>query len=100
MAGTGDGNVAEAGVEQVGVDGGIGVNENVFGGEALGAMAGDGVAVVEMTMLAGVELDLAVVVEACTEPTIVMDGFDGREVAIGDAKRFVGRGELDAVANG
>jgi len=46
-----DGDVAEAGVEQVGVDTGIGVNENAFGGEPLGAMTGDGIAVVEMTML-------------------------------------------------
>ena len=42
----------------------IGVDENAFGGKALGAVAGDGVSVVEMTMLAGVEFDLAVVVEA------------------------------------
>jgi len=59
-----DGDVAEAGVEQVRVDTGIGVNENAFGGEPLGAMTGDGIAVVEMTMLVGVEFDPAVVVEA------------------------------------
>ena len=53
VAGAGDGDVAEAGVEQVRVDAGVGVNENAFGGEALGAVAGDGIAVVEMTMLAG-----------------------------------------------
>jgi hypothetical protein len=64
VAGAGDGDVGEAGVEQVRVDAGIGVNEDAFGGKALGAVTGDGVAVVEMTMLAGVELDLAVVVEA------------------------------------
>ena len=57
--------VAEAGVEQIGVDTGIGVNENALGGESLGAVTGDGIAVVEMTVLAGVELDLEVVVEAC-----------------------------------
>ena len=72
MAGAGDGDVAEAGVEQVRVDAGIGVNEDAFGGEALGAVAGDGVAVVEMTMLAGVELDLPVVVEAGGEAAIGM----------------------------
>jgi hypothetical protein len=31
------------------------VNENAFGGDALGAVTGDGVAVVEVTMLAGAE---------------------------------------------
>ena len=100
MAGAGDGDVAEAGVEQVRVDAGIGVNENAFGGEALGAVTGDGIAVVEMTMLAGVEFDLAVVVEAGGKATIGMDRLDGGEVAIGNAKRFVGGGELDAVAYG
>ena len=100
VAGAGDGNVAEAGVEQVRVDPSVSVNENAFGGEALGAVTGDGIAVVEMTMLDGVEFDLAVVVEACRKPTIGMDGLDGREVAIGDAKRFVWGCELDAVAYG
>jgi hypothetical protein len=59
VAGAGDGDVAEAEVEQVGVDAGIGVNENAFGGEPLGAVTGNGVDVVEMTMLVGVELDVA-----------------------------------------
>ena len=64
MAGAGDGNVGEAGVEQVRVDAGVGVDEDSFGGEALGAVTGNGIAVVEMAMVVGVELDLAVVVEA------------------------------------
>src|SRR5580698_8600383 len=59
-----DGNVGEARVEQVWVDAGIAVDEDAFGGKALGAVTGDGVAVIEMTMLVGVEFDLAVVVEA------------------------------------
>ena len=46
------------------MDAGIGVNKDPFSREALRAMTGDGIAVVEMTMLAGVELDLAIVVEA------------------------------------
>ena len=65
VAGAGDGDVAEAGVEQVRVDPSVSVNENTFGGEPLRAVTGDGIAVVEMTMLDGIELDLAVVVEAC-----------------------------------
>jgi hypothetical protein len=64
VASAGDGDVGEAGVEQGWVNFSIGVDENAFGGKALGAVAGDGVSVVEMTMLAGVEFDLAVVVEA------------------------------------
>lgn len=62
------------------------------------AVTGDGIAVVEMTRLNGIELDLAAVVEACRKPTVGMDGLDGREVAIGDAKGFVWGCELDTVA--
>ncbi len=51
MACARDGDVGEAGVEKVRVDTGIGVNKNAFGGEALGAVAGDGVAVVEVPPL-------------------------------------------------
>ena len=80
------------------MDPSVSMNENAFGGEALRAVTGNGIAVVEMTMLDGAELDLAVVVEACRKPTIGMDGLDDREVAIGDAKRFVWGCELDAVA--
>ena len=63
VAGAGDGDVAEAGVEQVWVDAGIGVNEDAVGREALGTVTRDGVAVVKMTMISGAKLDLAVVVE-------------------------------------
>ena len=80
------------------MDGGIGVNKYAFGGEALGAVTGDGVAVVEMPMLTGAELDLPVVVEAGGEATIGMDRLDDGEIAIGNAERFVRCGELDAVA--
>jgi hypothetical protein len=60
----GNRDIAEAGVEQVGVDIRIGVDEDAFGGKALRTVTGNGVAVIEMTMLVGIEFDLAVVVEA------------------------------------
>jgi hypothetical protein len=100
MAGAGDGDVAEAGVQQVRVEAGVGMNENAFGGEALGAVTGDGIPVVEMSMLTGVELDLPVVVEAGGEAAIGMDRLDNGEVTIGNVERFVGGGELDAVVDG
>jgi hypothetical protein len=96
VAGAGDGDVSEAGVEQVRVNFGISVDENTFGGKPLGAVAGDGVAVVEMTMLVGVKFDLAVVVEADGQAPVGMDRLDRGHVAICNAERFVGRGELDA----
>src|ERR1039458_3425979 len=48
---TRDGNVGEAGVEQVWVDAGIAVNEDAFCSESLRAVTGDGVAVIEMAIL-------------------------------------------------
>jgi len=86
VAGAGNGNIAEAGVEQVRVDACIGVNEDAFGCKALGAVTGNGVAVVEMTMLVGVEFDLAVVVEADGQAIVGVDRFDHSNVAICNAE--------------
>ncbi len=63
VAGAGDGNVAKSGTEQVWVDARVGMNQHALGSEALGAMAGNGVAMIEVTMFGGIEFDLAVVVE-------------------------------------
>ena len=63
VASAGDGDVAEAGVEQVRVDTGVGVDEDTLGGEPLRTVAGDGVAVVKMAVVMGVEFDVTVVVE-------------------------------------
>ena len=86
VAGAGDGDVAEARVEQVWVDAGIAVNEDAFGGKALGAVTGNGVAVVEMTMLVGIKFDLAVVVEADGQATVGVDHLDRGHVAICNAE--------------
>ena len=63
VAGARDGDVCKAGVEQVRVNAGVGVNEDALGGEALGAVASDRVAMVEMRMLAGIEFDLAIIAQ-------------------------------------
>ena len=77
---------------------GIGIHEDALGGEALGAVAGDGISVVEVAMLLGIELDLAVVIEPCCDSTIGRKRLDCGEVTIGDSKGLVGRGELYVVA--
>ena len=100
MAGAGNGHVSEAGAEQVGVDAGVGVDEHTLSGEALGAVAGDGVTVVEVALFGGVEFDLEIIVEPSSDSTIGMDGFDNGKVTIGDAERLVRCGELYSVANG
>ena len=64
VACAGDGNVSEAGVEEVRVNAGVGVHEDTLGSESLGTVAGDSVSMVEVAMLVGAELDLTVAVEA------------------------------------
>ena len=61
------------------------MNKDPLGREALRAVARDGVAVVEMTVLVGGELDLAVVVQAGREATIGLDRLNGCHVAIRNA---------------
>jgi hypothetical protein len=79
MACARDGNIGEAGVEQVWVDAGIAMNEDAFCSESLGAMTGDGVAVVKMTILAGVKFDLAAVAtRAVTWPSGAIDSITAR----------------------
>src|SRR3984957_4571038 len=95
-----DGNVGKAGVEQVWVDVGIAVDEDAFSSESLGAVTGDGVAVVEMTMLVGVEFDQAIVVEADGYATIGVDRLDRGHVAICNVEGFVGGSKLDAFTYG
>jgi len=79
---------------------GVGVDQNSFGRESLGAVAGDCVAVIEVAVVGGVEFDLPVVVEAGGDAAVERNGFDHRQVAVGDAELFVRRSELDAVAGG
>lgn len=51
-------------------------------------------------MLAGVEFDMTIIVEPCSNVTTGMDGMDNCKVTSGDAKQLVRCGELKAVTNG
>jgi hypothetical protein len=64
MTGTGDGDVCEAGVEQIGMNRGIGIDQDALRRETLRAMTGDGVTVIKVTMFNGIEVDFAFVIEA------------------------------------
>ncbi len=63
VTGTGDGNIAEARVERIGMDAGIGVNQHALGSEPLRAVACDGVAVIEVALFRSAELDLPVIIQ-------------------------------------
>ena len=99
MAGAGDGDVPEAGVEQVRVNAGIGVDQDALGGESLGAVAGYGIPVIKVPMFFWIEFNLTIVFESADDAAIRIDPFNHRKVAIGDAKRPIGCGELDAFAD-
>ena len=86
VAGARDGNVGKSRVEQIWVNAGVGVNEDALGGKPLRAVAGDGIAVVEVRMLAGIEFNPAIIAQACGNAAIGMDGFDEAEVAIRNAE--------------
>ena len=79
---------------------GISINENALGRESLRAMARHGVSVIEVAMSQGVKLDLTAIVEARRDMAIGSDRIDHCKVAVGDAERFVGRCELNLVADG
>jgi hypothetical protein len=116
----GDGHVRQAPIDEifagpVRVD----VYEDPIGGLALTAVAGDRIAVVEMKRPVGPEGDRAPRVEAqlhlpdgigrvnalCPSAAACVGGeafdpFDGPEFAIRDMAVWIGRGELDPVADG
>jgi hypothetical protein len=64
VACAGNRDVAEAGVEEVRVNAGVGIYQDALCGEALRAVAGDCISVVKVPMLLGVEFNPAVIVKA------------------------------------
>jgi hypothetical protein len=75
-------NVTKAKVEQVRVDADIGADKDALGGEALGTVTGHGVSAVEVAVVLGVELDLAVAVEKGENEAIRGDGLDGGKAVL------------------
>ena len=48
----------------------VGIDQHALGGKALGAVAGDGVAVIEVPMIGGIEFNESIVVEADRDTSI------------------------------
>src|SRR5580698_445107 len=78
----------------------IGENEHPLAGESLGAVASNSVAVVEVTVFCRIKFDLPVPIKPGSNISIPRNRLDDCEIAVGNAELFVGRTELDAVANG
>jgi hypothetical protein len=76
VAGARGGNLGKARVEQVRADAGLGVNYDALGGKALRAVASDGIAVAEVSMLPSIQFNPAIIAQASDHPAIGMDRFD------------------------
>lgn len=99
MAGARDGDVAEAGIKQIGMNARIGVDKNTLSGEPLRAVAGHCVSKIEVPVGLGVKLDLLPIVESCGNLSVGSNRIDYCEVTICDAESFVRRRELNPVAH-
>ena len=99
VARAGNGCIAEARAEQVRMNAGVCVNEDALCCKPLGTVAGNGVAVIEVAVVSGIELDSAVIIEPRSNSTIQCDRLDEGEIAVGGAERFVRGRELDPVAD-
>jgi hypothetical protein len=71
MAGAGNRDVSETGIEEVGVDAGVGVYQDALCSKALRAVAGDCISVVKVTVLLSVEFYPAVIVKACGYESLI-----------------------------
>jgi hypothetical protein len=58
----------------------------------LRTMTGDRIAMIEMAVLSGIEIDLAGTIQAGSNAAVRGNRFDDSEVAIGNAKRLVRSG--------
>ena len=76
---------------------GVHVHQHAVGGGTLAAVAGDGVAVIDMRVLSDVELHFLAGVEPNLKISVGVDLLDGSELAVGNMLIPVGSGELEAV---
>jgi hypothetical protein len=80
------------------VNGSVSIHQNPLGGEALRAVAGDRIAMIEVSVVSGVEFYPSVVVETGGNLPIRSDGLYDGKVAIRDPQLPVGSSELNTVA--
>jgi len=100
MAGAGDRNISKPAVYQLIVNIGVDVHQYSVSGEPLGAMTGDGVAMIEVPHLIGVERNGLAALHMHGKLTVLADVLDRADIAVGDAQLPVGCGELHSVPHG
>src|ERR1700678_4284842 len=86
-------NISETRGDEVGMHRGIDMDQHAVGGKTLGAMAGDGVPVIEMPVVPIRERNGPAVVEMRGDCAVSGDVIDGGKIAVGILQAFVGSGK-------
>jgi hypothetical protein len=95
-----NGDVGKSGIHQVGASLGVGIDQHMLGGDALSAMTGHGVAMIEVTIFGGIEFYCSAFFQMNRKNPCRRNALDGRQFAIGDPDFLVGSGKLHAIAGG
>lgn len=81
-AGAGYRNIRKTCADEVGMYRGIDVDQHAVGGESLGAVAGDRIAMIEVVVIPIGKRDAAPVVETGADFSMRRDGLDGGKVPV------------------
>jgi hypothetical protein len=77
----------------------VDVDEHAISGLALAGMTGDGIAMVQVRMLSGVDAHAPAAVQLQAHSAIVGDALDSPELAVGDLQVIRRRSELDTISD-
>src|ERR1017187_2115061 len=94
---TRNGDVGKAGVEEFGERIGVHIDEDAVFGQTLGTVAGNGIAVIEVTHSSGVEIDSSSVIHFHGQAIVIADGFDPAAITVVHVEVLIIVRELDAI---
>src|SRR5258705_7317717 len=100
VRGARDGDVGKAGADELRVGPRVHVDEYSLGGDSLGAVGCDGVAMVEVPHAGGIEGDGLLFPVHLDSELARVEVLDCSKVAVGNSKLSCRRGELNAIAFG
>src|SRR5208283_2917946 len=97
-----NGDVGKAGVEEFGERIGVHIDEDTVFGQTLGTVAGNGIAVIEVSHPSGVKIDSSSVIHFHGQAIVIVDGFDPAAITVVHVEILIIIivRELDAIAGG
>jgi hypothetical protein len=95
-----NGDVGKAGVEEFGERIGVHIDEDAVFGQTLGTMAGNGIAVIEVSHPSGVKSDSSSVIHFHGQAIVVVDGFYPAAITVVHVEILIIVRELDAITGG